>query len=106
MNSQEYIEVAVKITPFSEENAEIVTAEVSELPFESFTVEEPYLKCYIQKELFNQQALKVVLDGINEYYSKKFGFEVKTAENPLDCCVEGTQKVIELFPEAISFNAK
>ena len=76
MNSQEYIEVAVKITPFSEENAEIVTAEVSELPFESFTVEDPYLKCYIQKELFNQQALKVVLDGINEY-----GFDVEFSYN-------------------------
>ena len=39
MNSQEYIEVAIKITPFSEENAEILTAEISELPFESFTAE-------------------------------------------------------------------
>ena len=76
MNSQEYIEVAVKITPFSEENAEIVTAEVSELPFESFTVEDPYLKCYIQKEFFNQQSLKVVLDGITEY-----GFEVDFSSN-------------------------
>ena len=37
MNSQEYIEVSIKITPFSEENAEIVSAELCELPFESFT---------------------------------------------------------------------
>ena len=37
MNSQEYIEVSIKITPFSDENAEIATAEISELPFESFT---------------------------------------------------------------------
>ncbi len=72
MNSQEYIEVAVKITPFSEENAEIVTAEVSELPFESFTTEDPYLKCYIQKALHDQQALKVVLDGVSDY-----GFDVE-----------------------------
>ena len=76
MNSQEYIEVAVKITPFSEENAEIVTAEVSELPFESFTSEDPYLKCYIQKELYNQQALKVLLDGVSDY-----GFEVEYSAN-------------------------
>ena len=61
MNSQEYIEVSVKINPFSEENAEIVTAEISELPFESFTAEDPYLKCYIQKELYDAQMLKVVL---------------------------------------------
>lgn len=65
MNSQEYIEVAVRITPFSEENAEIVTAEISELPFESFSSEDPYLKCYIQKELYDQQALKVVLSGLD-----------------------------------------
>ena len=65
MNSQEYIEVAVRITPFSEENAEIVTAEISELPFESFSSEDTYLKCYIQKELYDQQALKVVLSGLD-----------------------------------------
>lgn len=76
MNSQEYIEVSVKITPFSEENADIVTAEVSELPFESFTSEDPYLKCYIQKELYNQQALKVLLDGVADY-----GFEVEFSAN-------------------------
>ena len=71
MNSQEYIEVAVKITPFSEENAEIVTAEVSELPFESFTMEDPYLKCYIQKELYDAHALKIVLSGVEDY-----GFDI------------------------------
>ena len=61
MNSQEYIEVAIKITPFSEENAEIVTAEICELPFESFSSEDPFLKCYIQKDQYDAQALKVVL---------------------------------------------
>ena len=64
MNSQEYIEVSVKITPYSEENAEIATAEISELPFESFSGEDPFLKCYIQKELYDAQALKVVLSGL------------------------------------------
>jgi len=68
--------VTVKITPFSEENAEILTAEISELPYESFTVEEPCLKCYIQKELYDQQALKVLLNGIDDY-----GFEVEYSSN-------------------------
>ena len=68
--------MTVKITPFSEENAEILTAEISELPYESFTVEEPYLKCYIQKELYDQQALKVLLSGIGDY-----GFEVEYSSN-------------------------
>ena len=76
MNSQEYIEVAIKLTPFSEENAEITTAEISELPFESFSTEDPYLKCYIQKELYDAHALKVVLDGIEDY-----GFIVETSAN-------------------------
>ena len=65
MNSQEYIEVTVNITPFSEENAEIITAEISELPFESFSTEDETLKCYIQKELYDAQALKVVMSGLD-----------------------------------------
>lgn len=65
MNSQEYIEVTMVITPFTEENAEIVTAEVSELPFESFSTEGDILKCYIQKELYDPQALKVVMSGLD-----------------------------------------
>ena len=72
MNSQEYIEVAIQIAPFTEENAEIVTAEISELPFESFSAEEPYLKCYIQKELYDAGALKVVLSGLEGY-----GFDIE-----------------------------
>ena len=72
MNSQEYIEVSVKITPYSEENAEIVTAEISELPFESFSGEDPFLKCYIQKELYDAQALKVVLSGL-----EGMGFDIE-----------------------------
>ena len=71
MNSQEYIEVAIKIAPFSEENAEIVTAEVSELPFESFSMEDPFLKCYIQKEHYDAHALKIVLSGVEDY-----GFDI------------------------------
>ncbi len=76
MNSQEYIEVSIRITPYSEENAEIVTAEISELPYESFTSEEPDLKCYIQKDLYDPQALKVVLGGLEDY-----GFEVEHSAN-------------------------
>lgn len=76
MNSQEYIEVSIKITPYSEENAEIITAEISELPYESFTSEDPFLKCYIQKDLYDQSALRVVLSGLEGY-----GFEVEHSAN-------------------------
>lgn len=67
MNSQEYIEVSVKIDPYSDENAEILMAELEEFPFESFSMEHPYLKCYIQKDLYSQQDLKVVLSGLDQY---------------------------------------
>ena len=52
MNSEEYLEVSVKLSPFSEEMAEIIMAELSELPFDSFVTEDPFLKCYIQKDSY------------------------------------------------------
>lgn len=72
MNSQEYIEVSMKIAPFSEENAEILMAELDEMPFESFTVEEPYLKGYIPKEQYSSQMLKIVLSGLDTGFTVEF----------------------------------
>ena len=45
-----------------------------------------------------------LLDGIDKYLSSIFGFEVKCAESPLDCCVEGIEKIVELFPSELDFN--
>lgn len=70
MNSQEYIEIRIAIEPFSEENAEIIMAETCELPFESFVTEDPYLKCYIQKELYDPRALKLYMNSLNGYEFK------------------------------------
>ena len=64
MNSLEYIEVAVEITPFSDEASEIVLSEVSSLPYEAFISEAPLLKCYIPRESYRPGDLKVVLDGL------------------------------------------
>ncbi len=63
MNSEQYIEVAIRLEPFSEEMADILTAELSELPYDMFQTDEPLLKCYIQKELYSATALKAVLSG-------------------------------------------
>lgn len=63
MNSQEYIEVRIRIEPFSDENAEIVMAEISELPYEAFVTEAPGLLCYIQKEAYDARRLKILLSG-------------------------------------------
>ncbi len=66
MNSQEYIEVSIKLEPFSQDNAEILMAELDDMPFESFEVSEPFLKCYIPKEQYSAQMLRLVLSGIEE----------------------------------------
>lgn len=59
----DYIEVAFEITPFSEEVAECITAEIAELGFESFCTEEPFLKGYIQQELYDPAHLKCLISG-------------------------------------------
>lgn len=63
MNSFDYLEVSVRLNPFTEEMAEILTAELSELPFDSFVVEEPFLKCYIQTTEYRPSDVKVLLSG-------------------------------------------
>lgn len=63
MNSEQYIEVSVLLSPFDSQTAEIVMAELAELPFDSFVTEEPYLKCYIQKDSYRASDVKAVLSG-------------------------------------------
>ena len=63
MNSFEYLEVCVRLDPFSEEGAEVLMAELSELPFDSFVTEEPFLKAYIQTSGYKASDVKVVLSG-------------------------------------------
>ena len=44
MNTGDYLEVTVGIEPFSQENADIVEAMVSELPYDSFVIGDKDLK--------------------------------------------------------------
>ena len=62
-SSDDYLEVSLRLEPFSEDLADILCAELSELPYESFLTEEPFLKAYIPRESYNAQALKAVLCG-------------------------------------------
>lgn len=63
MNSFDYLEVAVRLDPFTEERAEVLMAELADLPFDSFVTEEPFLKCYIQTDRYRASDVKVVLSG-------------------------------------------
>ena len=72
-SSDDYLEVSLRLEPFSEGMAEILCAELSELPYDSFLTEEPFLKAYIPREMYNAQALKAVLSG----YDCVAGFSVE-----------------------------
>ena len=63
MNSFEYIEVSVRLEPFSEETAEMLMADLAELPYDSFVTEEPCLKAYVPLSEYRAGDLKVVLSG-------------------------------------------
>ena len=61
----DYIAVHIKIEPFSEERAEIVEAEIADLGFDSFTVEEPFLNAFIPMDQFSEPNLKTVLSAFD-----------------------------------------
>ena len=61
----DYIAVHVRIEPFSEDRAEIVEAEIADLGFDSFTVEDPFLNAYIPKEQFSEPMLKTMLSAFD-----------------------------------------
>ena len=63
MNSFDYLEVSVKLNPFTEEMADILMAELSQLPFDSFVTEDPFLKCFIQTSDYKASDVKVVLSA-------------------------------------------
>ncbi len=59
----DYIVVHINIKPFSENYAEIIEAEISDLGFDSFTIEEPFLNAYIPAENFSKQDFKTIVSG-------------------------------------------
>jgi len=61
----DYIAVHIRIDPFSEERAEIVEAEIADLGFDSFTVEEPFLNAFIPKDQFYEPNLKTLLSAFD-----------------------------------------
>jgi ribosomal protein L11 methyltransferase len=73
----DFIEVCIEIDPFSEDYAEQVIAQMEELPYESFLIEEPFLKAYIPKEKFFHQDLKTILS----LFAGEQQFNIKESHN-------------------------
>ena len=56
-----YIEVTFTITPWSETVQDILTALSGEIGFESFVEEDTVLKAYIQKKLYDEEAIQGII---------------------------------------------
>ncbi len=78
----EYIEVSFEITPFKDDFAEIIIAEIEELGFESYVTEEPFLKAYIAKYSFVESNLKTILSLIRpEDFSFSYSLNLIREQN-------------------------
>lgn len=71
-----YYELTVQLADFSGWN-DIMVAYLADLDYESFQVEQPNVKAYIQEELFDGEKLQLLLDNINEEQEIISSFEVK-----------------------------
>lgn len=67
MDSQDYLEVIISISPLTEETAEIIEVQLSELGFDAFMTEDSALKCYIQAEDFREESLNESLENFREF---------------------------------------
>ncbi|MBR5053527.1 MAG: 50S ribosomal protein L11 methyltransferase [Bacteroidaceae bacterium] len=70
-----YFEVTCKICPFSQDAADILSAMLAEIGFESFSVEEDGLLAYIQQSVWDEAGMQEVvqnfcLPGVKISYSK------------------------------------
>lgn len=70
----DYIEVKISITPFNEDLAECLIAELGEIEFESFTIENELLNAYIQKEKLAPISLKCVINGFESWENVKLSY--------------------------------
>lgn len=78
--SMDYCEFTCDLDRLSLENKDILTALLSEIGFESFYEENNVFKAYIQKELYNEQALRETMDSAN-YFLGNFPYSVQTIQS-------------------------
>eukprot|EP01029_Cantina_marsupialis_P024426 TRINITY_DN6288_c0_g1_i1.p2 TRINITY_DN6288_c0_g1~~TRINITY_DN6288_c0_g1_i1.p2 ORF type:complete len:300 (+),score=8.88 TRINITY_DN6288_c0_g1_i1:65-901(+) len=75
----DYIELKCQITPFSEDIAEILIAELGEIEYESFTQTEETVEAYIQEPLFDMKKVEELT--INHLPNFEFTYEHKKIES-------------------------
>lgn len=68
---KKYIEVELKLTPYNEAIKDVVIAHMSEMGYDSFREEEEVTFAYIEKTLFDEEALK--------YMTEEFPFDLEIA---------------------------
>jgi ribosomal protein L11 methyltransferase len=91
--------------------ADIVTAELAEMEFESFVTEGNYLKCYIQKDLWNQDTfdeneyLASLKSELKEIEQQNWNAEWEKSFSPIlveDKCI--IRASFQEVPEGISYD--
>ena len=65
----EYTEVKISLSPFTEDNADWVVAEIESLGYESFCTEDPFLFAYIRTDRFDEQALADTLTVFKGHFN-------------------------------------
>lgn len=73
MDTQDYLEIEIRVP--DEQTGEIVVAEIFDCGFDSFYYEEGVQKCYIQRELFDEQAFVSALQGASALLSLKLQWD-------------------------------
>ncbi len=76
----EYTEVQFDIKPFSTDNSEILTAWLSELPFDSFSETETGFNAYVPTQDFSEQDLKERLEEFS-FFQVAYKLEIIADQN-------------------------
>ncbi len=76
-----YIELRCKINPYSSEVAEILMAELSNFPFESFVENETELLAYIKEEDWSEDILSSLYIAKNKEFSIEFSHKSIEQQN-------------------------
>lgn len=70
-----YIEVELQITPFNPWN-EVFVAYLSEMEFESFQEENPFLRAYISETAFDDSKFKGLINNLKTHQDFQFSFQI------------------------------